>query len=347
MTPEITAIVPTHNRTRLLATTLRSVLWQQNVALEVVVVDDGSSDETPALVRGMADPRLRLIRQESARGVCVARNRGVAEARGAWLAFCDDDDLWAPDKLAVQLAAARAAGRLWAYAGAVHVNLELRVMTAKPPPRPERLVRMLPRWNLMPGGSSNVIVRREILATTGGWDSDLINLADWDLWVRLAQKGLPACVDRPLVGYRIHPGNASADTALILREARLIDGRYGAIDYGELYHYLAWVYLRSGRRRAAVAPLIRAAAMGQVRDVTRTLAHLVGQTVARHLPVAGLRPKGLQGAWIAEAETWVAQLRGEMVARHECSDRGGPRSARTLNQPSARVGEFTSWSRRT
>jgi glycosyltransferase involved in cell wall biosynthesis len=220
MTPELSVIVPTHNRPGLLALTLRTILWQRDVDLEVLVIDDGSTQDNEPVVASLSDGRLRLIRHERPQGVCVARTRGATEARGSWLAFCDDDDLWAPDKLALQLAAARQSDRSWAYGGSVHVNIALRVLSAAVPPAPERLVRVLPSWNLMPGGSSNVIVRADTFAAAGGWDASLINLADWDLWARLAREGLPACVNRPLVGYRIHPGNASADTDLILREAR-------------------------------------------------------------------------------------------------------------------------------
>jgi glycosyltransferase involved in cell wall biosynthesis len=310
MIPEVTVIVPTHNRPHLLALTLRTILWQQDVDLEVIVVDDGSTDDMAAVVSRFGDPRVRVIRHETPQGVCVARNRGVAEARGAWLAFCDDDDLWAPDKLALQLHAAHRAERMWAYGGAVHVNLALRVMTAKPAPPAEQLVRVLPRWNLMPGGSSNVIARTEVIQAIRGWDPGLINLADWDLWARLAAAGMPAAVNRPVVGYRIHPGNASADTGLILREARLVDGRYGsALDYGELHHYLAWVYLRSGRRRPAVAHLARAVARGHLRGVSRTVGGLLRQRLARQLPILRRRPSALERAWIAEAETWIGSLR--------------------------------------
>ncbi len=314
MIPEITVIVPTHNRTRLLATTLRTILWQQDVDLETIVLDDGSSEDSEAVVAELRDSRVRLLRHERPQGVCVARNRAAAEARGAWLAFCDDDDLWAPDKLANQLAAARAAGRTWAYGGAVHVNLELRLLSVKRPPPPDRLVRTLPRWNLMPGGSSNVIVRADSFAAAGAWDSRLVNLADWDLWARLAREGPPACVERPLVGYRIHAGNASADTKLILREAHLIDGRYGAkLDYGEMHHYLAWVYLRSGRRRGALAHLAQAAVRGQALNVSRTLGGLARRRVGDLLPAFRPTPSITHDAWMAEAETWIARLRDTSV----------------------------------
>jgi len=310
MKPDVTAVIPTRDRRDLLALTLRAVLGQRHVDLEVIVVDDGSSDGTADLVAAFADRRLRLIRHERAAGVSTARNHGAQEARASWLAFCDDDDLWAPDKLSRQLAAAAAGGCTWSYGGAVRVDSALAIMGGTPPPSPERLTQWLPRWNLMPGGSSNVIVRADAFREAGGWNPDFVNLADWDLWARLARHGPPACVPAPLVAYRIHPGNASAHTALILREARLLDGRHGArIDYGELHHYLAWVCLRSGRRREALRHLARAAADGQVRDVAHTVAGLARRYVARRVPA--LRPETPTAvpSWIAEADAWVSRFR--------------------------------------
>ena len=96
-------VVPTHNRSRLLTTTLRSVLWQHDVDLEVIVVDDGSTDDTAQVVAGLGDPRIRRVHHPTPQGVSAARNRGIAEATSDWVAFVDDDDLWAPDKLTRQL----------------------------------------------------------------------------------------------------------------------------------------------------------------------------------------------------------------------------------------------------
>jgi hypothetical protein len=171
-------------------------------------------------------------------------------------------------------------------------------------------VNTLPRWNAIPGGSSNVVVRAEVLMAAGGWNAGLINLADWDLWTRLARLGAPACVDRPLVGYRVHPGNASANTSLILREARLMDGRYGArLDYGALHHYLAWVHLRSGRRKAALAHLAKAAGRGEIVEVARTLATLARARMGKTVTALSPQPSPLQRAWMAEAERWISRLR--------------------------------------
>jgi glycosyltransferase involved in cell wall biosynthesis len=312
--PDITAIVPTHNRRDLLQLTLRTVLGQRDVDLEVIVVDDGSTDDTAAVVTGVCDRRVRLIRHDRPTGVSTARNHGAQGATGTWLAFCDDDDLWAPDKLARQLAAAARAGRTWSYGGAVRIDRALRIMGSAPPPLPERLAERLPSWNLMPGGSSNVIVRTEVFDEAGCWDPTLVNLADWDLWIRLSRLGLPACVMEPLVGYRIHGSNASANTALILAEARLMDSRYGnRTDYGELHHYLGWVCLRSGRRRPALAHFAQAAARGQVSGVARSLTGLARGRVQQRLglPRQRLRlprPDADEG-WRDRAEAWLAELR--------------------------------------
>lgn len=315
MKPEITVVIPTHNRPELFQLTLRTVLAQHDVDLEVVVVDDGSTGDIVADGTDLNDPRVRVVRHSRPLGVSTARNHGADEAAGAWLAFCDDDDLWAPDKLARQLAAAAASGCRWAYGGAVRIDSTLAVIGGTPPPDPEDLVRRAPSWNLMPGGASNAIVHAGTFRAAGGWDPSLVNLADWDLWTRLAREGRPACVHRPLVGYRIHSGNASGDTPLILREARALDGRYGArLDYGELHHYLAWVHLRAGRRLPAVAHLARATGRGHLRGVARTIGGLVRSRVARRLPFVSPRAGTERSAWLAEADTWIAPLR---VTREE------------------------------
>jgi len=311
--PDVTAIVPTHDRIGLLTTTLRTILWQRDVSLEVVVVDDGSRDDVAAAVAALGDQRVRVLRNDTARGVSSARNRGAADARAPWLAFCDDDDLWAPGKLAEQLAAATRDDARWAYGGAVHVNLALRITTAKRPPAGDVLARTLPGWSLMPGGSSNAIVRRDAFRDVGGWDEGLVNLADWDLWAKLAARaGTPAVADAPLVGYRIHAGNASGDVALILREANILEARYGRVDRGRLHHYLAWVYLRTGRRKPAGRHLALAAAAGEAPAALRSVLHAVRRKRSRSGPGGPEAPS--VDPWIVEAEDWIGSLRERATA---------------------------------
>jgi glycosyltransferase involved in cell wall biosynthesis len=308
--PDVSVVVPTHNRRELLALTLRTVLWQSEVNVEVVVVDDGSRDPGVAaqVVADLADDRVVLVRNDVPMGVSAARNRAIAGARGAWVAFCDDDDLWAPDKLALQLAAARSSGRGWVYTGAVKIDLQQRVVAGLPPPPPDEVMARLTRVNLIPGGCSGVLVRAAALREVGGFDRALVNLADWDLWMRLAATGPAAFVPRPLVGYRIHPRNASADAALILTEACSLNGRYGCkIDYGALYHYLAWVHLRSGRGRGSLRYYALAMAHGNVRA---PVADLRGK-LRQRLGIEGFdlpserRRRAERATWRAASERWL------------------------------------------
>src|SRR5919109_858912 len=98
--PDVTVVIPTKDRWDLLSTAaLPSALGQEDVDLEVVVVDDGSTDETPDHVVGLRDPRLRIVRHDRSLGVAQARNAGIRAANSDWIAFLDDDDVWAPRKL--------------------------------------------------------------------------------------------------------------------------------------------------------------------------------------------------------------------------------------------------------
>src|SRR5262245_6124029 len=104
--PEVSVIVPTYNRAHLLRPSLASVL-AEDADLEVIVVDDGSSDGTPEMLASLAEPRLRVLVRPHA-GIAAARNAGVAEARGAVIAFHDSDDLALPGRLTAPLAVLRA-----------------------------------------------------------------------------------------------------------------------------------------------------------------------------------------------------------------------------------------------
>jgi glycosyltransferase involved in cell wall biosynthesis len=298
-------VIPTKNRRELLALTLRTVGEQKDVDLEVIVVDDGSDGTAAAdVVTARADLRVRLLRNPTSQGVSMARNRGLSAASGRWVAFCDDDDLWAPDKLLRQVKEAQRSGRSWVYAGAVKIDSDLRVVGGKPPPPPDVVHRRLPGWTLIPGGCSGVLVHRELVLEVGGFDPALVNLADWDLWSRLAQAGPPACVPLPLIGYRIHSGNSSQDTSLVLRELDLLDGRYGArVDRAAVHHYLAWVSLRGGRRRQAARHFLQAAVRGDSSEVARSLSALA----LRRLPGVHLGPP--HAAWREQAEQWLEPLR--------------------------------------
>jgi glycosyltransferase involved in cell wall biosynthesis len=249
---DISVIIPTRNRSALLAVTLRSVLRQRYVDIEVIVVDEASSDDTPALLAALADPRIRVIRHDSCQGVSAARNHGIAEARAEWVAFLDDDDLWAPDKLALQLRAAGESQSEWVYVGHVHINMSHRVTGGAPPLDPGAVLQQLPKSDVIPGGCSGVIVSKRALAVVGTFDTRFQSLADWDLWLRLAHAGMPAWVCRPLVGYRLHGHQMSLDASRILDEFRLFAEHHGEANRALLYRYLGWWALRVGNHQRAL-----------------------------------------------------------------------------------------------
>ena len=303
----VSVIIPTRNRSRLLATTLRSVLWQRDVDLNVVVVEDASTDDTAEMVAGLGDPRVALVQRDAPHGPSAARNVGAEQAGGEWLAFCDDDDLWAPDKLAEQVAAAEAAGRDWAFVGSVNVGDALEVVAGAPPPGPQEVVDALLRYNAVPGGGSNVILRRTLFEDLGGFDERFPPCEDWELWIRLAREGPPAVVNRPLMGYRLHAGSSSLDTARILRATRLIERVHGTtVDRGRLHRWLAESCLRTGHRGQALGHLARAAARGQARGVASDLRDIL----RRRLGPRGRpnRPVGAHERWAAEASGWLRDL---------------------------------------
>jgi glycosyltransferase involved in cell wall biosynthesis len=306
--PQVSVIVPTRNRARRLDLALGTALGQSGVDLEVLVVDDGSTDDTEGVVSRLRDPRIRYLKRATRGGVSVARNVGIEAAGGAWIAFLDDDDVWAPTKLSRQVAATVAQGRAWSYAGEVLVDADLRILAGAPPPPPEEVVRGVERHNSVPAGASNVVVGAEVLAAVGSFDPELTIGEDWDLWIRLSRWGPPGWVRSPLVAISYHSGNASRDAAAMLRQLDVIADRYGIrVDRARHYRWAAWHALLEGRRADAVRYYVRAVGAGDVASLGRA-------AVAAVWPQGALRRTRPTGAvedpngWIAEARTWLDDL---------------------------------------
>jgi glycosyltransferase involved in cell wall biosynthesis len=304
----VSVVIPTRNRSRWLRLTLRSVLWQRDVELDAIVVDDGSTDDTADVVTRMPDRRVRLIHHDTSRGVSASRNHGAEETDSEWIAFIDDDDLWAPEKLARQLEAARTTGRAWVYTGSVNIDESLRALTGVPPPTPEQVARMIRRYNAIPGGGSNVIVRRDVFERVGPFDPSLKNGEDWEMWIRLNEHGPPAWVPHPLLGYRVHPANASLDVAAILEGVSLIERRHGTgVDRGVLNRWIGESCLRTGQREEALKYLAVAAVNGQGLNVARDVLAIVRRRLAPYLGPS-LMPTPRYPEWIAKAQGWLDDL---------------------------------------
>lgn len=226
--PLVSVVIPTYNHKDFVLSTLDSVFAQTFSDYEVIVVNDGSPDDTAELLRPLAQSgRIRYVEQANA-GQAHARNRGIALARGTFIALLDDDDLWPSDKLEWQV-------------GALRVHSEAAVVYG----RPETInaagepVTALdghgePLWLLSPGPGGDVwerfvernriispgqcLIRRgALLAVVSGgtadapFDAMLGGCDDWDLWLRLAENHPFLSVDRVALRYRMHSSNASRD----------------------------------------------------------------------------------------------------------------------------------------
>ena len=287
--------------------TLRSVLRQRDVNLEVIVVDEASTDDTPAMLAALHDSRVRVIRHDTPSGVANARNRAAAEAHGDWLAFVDDDDLWAPEKLVCQLQAAEQLGRDWAYTGGVVINMHGQILRVQRPLPPEEIVKALLRYHALPGGGSNIVVRRQAWQRAGPFDTRLRNTEDWEMCIRLAKQGPPAWVCSPLIARRLHHSNATLDLSEIVRGTQLIEAvHHTTADWGTLHRWFAHSCLRAGRRWAALGQFARAAVRGQPRAVAADLGAILQRVVAGGILASSAHNR--DDAWIAMATAWIHEL---------------------------------------
>ena len=157
---DVSVIVPTHNRRQILPQAVQSILRQHGVSIELIVVNDGSTDETRAWLDLLeaADPRVKEVHHLTPRFISGARNVGIRCDSARWVAFCDDDDLWAPDKLATQLSALRASAARWGCTGVAVGDENLQVI-GQHHGKGGAVLAALVRGNVIPTGSSVFVER--------------------------------------------------------------------------------------------------------------------------------------------------------------------------------------------
>ena len=211
--PLVSAIIPTYNRADVVFEAVDSVLGQTYSNLEVIVVDDGSADETVARLRRYGD-RIRLVSQENA-GPAVARNRGVAVSRGEYIAFLDSDDLWLPTKVEQQVVLLEKAGK---SVPCCLCNIMMRwyerdiasfeIASLKPSADEGIWVNadeiLATRFVLFNQG---IVIRRDVLERIGGFDESLRLLEDHELALRLSLEGPWSFIKEPLVIWRETAGS--------------------------------------------------------------------------------------------------------------------------------------------
>ena len=208
--PRVSVVIPAYNASLTVSAAIESVRAQSLSDFEIIVVDDGSTDDTGARVAAIDDPRLRVI-HASHDGPAQARNRGIEAARGEFITFLDADDLWTADKLESQVAALEAdPGAGAVYSWTAFVDEQGRYLFAKRPQhdRGDVYGELLVTFFLASG--SNVLARTECVRSVGRFDGSVQPVEDWEYWLRAARTHRFAVVPKYQVLYRFSSASASA-----------------------------------------------------------------------------------------------------------------------------------------
>lgn len=219
---KVSIIIPTYNSQKTIEETIASVQQQSFTDYEIIIIDDGSQDNTVAVIKNIVEPRLQLFVYENG-GVATARNRGISQATGEFIAFLDADDLWSPDKLASQVAALSQnpqskvvyswtkyideqgkplfSGTRYSYRGDVYSQLlQTNFIT----------------------NASNILIHRDALDLVAGFNPELAYTADWDFYLRLAKNFNFAVVPKFQIYYRQSANSMSTKVEQLKEESLLL-----------------------------------------------------------------------------------------------------------------------------
>jgi glycosyltransferase involved in cell wall biosynthesis len=272
--PGVSVVIPTYNRADVLGEAIESAFAQNVPNLEVVVVDDGSTDETPELLdadRERYGEALTVIRQENA-GESAARNEGILRARNELVALLDSDNRWRPGKLAAQLALHSADPALeFSFTGYASFGSESEqvLLQGWEPDATSALEELLVGCCI---NTSTVVATKRLLVDVGLFDRSLTCCQDHDLWLRVAAAGHRIdYVPEVLLDYRVHAGGTSANQALVAESTELVMTRLFSngdlperVRARERSHLARWHlnsavrYLEARDGRAAIRAMYRA-----------------------------------------------------------------------------------------
>lgn len=203
---KVSIIIPTYNRAKLLADAVKSLQQQTYENIEIIIVDDCSTDNTAETVERMDDGRILYVKHDVNRGGSEARNTGLMHATGSYIGFLDSDDQWQPDKLERQLAVFREEPEIGVvYTGMKVYQGSYLVKEVIPKYRGDLLAKLVESNCIYT--TSSILVKREVMEKVGGFDSSLPSCQDWDLYLRLAQVSRFGFVEDSLVLYHLHPGD--------------------------------------------------------------------------------------------------------------------------------------------
>jgi GT2 family glycosyltransferase len=245
--PTISVVVPAYNGERTILETIKSIQQQTFSDFELIVINDGSTDRTLERLATVEDPRLKVFSYENG-GLPVARNRGIARAMGEFITFIDADDLWTPDKLELQLAALQQhpeAGVAYSWTLVMDEKGE-GFYPGKSVSFEGNVYSQLLLSNFIASGS-NVMLRKEAIASVGEFDPTLRSCEDWDYWLRVAARWSFVVVPKYQILYRQSSGAMSSKVEVMEKNLLIVHERAFQAAPPELQflknHGLANIYL--------------------------------------------------------------------------------------------------------
>lgn len=289
--PTVSVIIPTYNRAHLVGRAIQSVLNQTYQDVEIIVVDDGSTDNTEEVVNSFNDNRIRYIRRKENSGTSAApRNTGIKITRGKYIAFQDSDDEWLPQKLEKQMRvfenASPEVGIVYTGFWRIASGKKTYVPSSRITPKEGDIHNILLEGNFI--GGAVTLIKKECFERAGMFDEELPQLMDWEMWIRISKYYQFKCIDEPLVISYYTPGGVNeqggliqAKTLKLILEKHFEDIKKGRGLLAQHYFGIGSLLCSSGEVRQGRSYLVKAVKTYplNVKYLGAALASLLGQSV--------------------------------------------------------------------
>jgi glycosyltransferase involved in cell wall biosynthesis len=224
----VSVIIPTYNRAHIIGRAIESVLKQTHTNFELIIIDDGSTDNTAEVVKSFDDERIKYIKHERNKGVATARNTGIGVSGGSYIAFQDSDDEWLPQKLEKQMAAFKNASPKTGivYSGCLRISGSKKTYIHPPVTTPKEgdIHNSLLAGNFVT--SQALIIKRECFEKAGMFNDEYVALEDWELWLRISKYYHFKYINEPLVISYQMPDSLLANQNAFIRGYELILERH-------------------------------------------------------------------------------------------------------------------------
>jgi len=248
--PQVSVIIPTYNYGRFIERAIQSVINQTYKDFEVIVVDDGSTDNTENIIKNIPDKRIKYLRHTKNLGGNAARNTGLRASSGNYIAFLDSDDEWLPEKLEKQLKLFKESSE---QVGLIYSGVNVIDLTGCSPslklfPKARGdIFTLLLEGNCITGGGSSYVIKKECSENIGFFDETLPSGQEWEFHIRVSKIYAVDFIDECLVNYYVHNANTASNPERIIRGYELIFSAHHD-DYVKYPSIYALQYYRLGIR---------------------------------------------------------------------------------------------------